>query len=236
MERRMTKAPQRFMLNVANDTKLDSGGRAVMFPVAKTRKGSVIFATCAHAVENHSGRIQMTVFDHNGENLEYAGNTQNWIIPPSIGADLVFIDMPVSDMSQFQPVRLQKDRISTGKELTYTRNVMYKKDFPEQILLTETKKAHLIKTEIYARSSKGFDTLSAGYNSMGRNYPIRGLWMRSYPGVSGSPLYDNFGRVYGMVCGGNNSLDIKYNDYFLVYLPSKLIKKYLKDFMGDKII
>ncbi|HWP61336.1 MAG TPA: hypothetical protein VN495_01920, partial [Candidatus Paceibacterota bacterium] len=61
--------------------------------------------------------------------------------------------------------------------------------------------------------------------------PWRGLIMRSWPGVSGSPLWDQYGNVLGMVGGGNQELTESDPDFHLVYLPAKVIKENLRRFI-----
>lgn len=61
--------------------------------------------------------------------------------------------------------------------------------------------------------------------------PHKGVTMRSWPGVSGSPLWDKFGNVLGMVAGGTEELTAERPEYNLVYLPAKQIQACVKEFM-----
>ena len=60
--------------------------------------------------------------------------------------------------------------------------------------------------------------------------------MRSWPGVSGSPLWDKTGGVVGMVAGGTENLTEADPDYNLVYLPAKQIQACMKKFLGNRIV
>jgi len=61
------------------------------------------------------------------------------------------------------------------------------------------------------------------------------LKMESRPGVSGSPLWDKYGAIRGIVCGGTRS---NTSEPMLVYLPVRYIlselKILLKNLRGNK--
>ena len=208
-------------------------GRGVMFPVAKTKTGRIIFASCAHVYDEKMGYQEMMYHHEDGTHLTMVAETRNMILPYELGADLVFVEASVEDPSTIETVRLRDERISGGVELHHVRNVMYKEDFKGQFCSIGSGTATLRKGVSFGRISRHnatFQELPNGKTHPGFKFPLKGLWMRSDPGRSGSPLWDKTGAVYGMVCGGSNELQSEDENHHLVYLPTPVIKKYLRQF------
>lgn len=210
---------------------IPKGGRAVLFPVMVKRPNTVIFATCAHAVEGMVGQFEMVVADEEGNVLpNLGGQTKNMILPRELGADLAFVEMQMQELPQV--VRLSDQTVSKGSKIHHVRNVMYKDDFKDQTCVISEQEVSPLNRRFSLIDGRYRDT-SEQVAVLGRTLknPLRAMVARSWPGVSGSPIWDQYGNVLGMVCGGNEELTAQDPEYFLVYLPAKAIKKNLELFL-----
>lgn len=219
------KEPPLFMLNILNHDRTGTKA-AVLFPVS-VKGNSVVFVTAAHAVAGLGGRYEMILSDANGQKLPPTKiPTKTMILPPELGMDVAFLETQMD--APPTPVRLSEKSISKGTVLSHARNVLFR---------TELEGTYMVSRQTTAPLSRRFTfdvdqhiEVSEQVAQVGRVYknPLRTLAMRSWPGVSGSPIWDPYGNVLGMVCGGNEELTAAEPEFFLVYLPAKAIKDGLR--------
>lgn len=222
------KTPSLFMFNIPQGKSMR---RSVMFPVV-IQGNLVTFATVSHAVEHVGGEYEMVIANASGEILPaQTTKTKVVVIPVETGADLAFVQVEID--SPPSAVRFSDRRIKKGEPLSHARNVMFRKEFKDQVFeVTTQNSAPLSGKRFTFENGDYFDTQEQKkFLGMVRANPLKGLSIRSWPGVSGSPLWDKFGNVLGMVCGGNVELSEKHPNFFLVYLPAKEIKRYLQVFI-----
>ncbi len=223
------KEPPLFMLNIPNRPR-QMARAAVLFPVSVKGK-RVVLATAAHTVDDLVGNYEMILSDASGQRLPPTQTAvRTMILPAELGMDLAFLEMRMDEVPT--PVRLSEQAISKGAVLSHARNVLLRPEFKE---------TYVISPQTVAPLPRRFTRLEGQYvetieqaNVAGKVFknPLRGLVMRSWPGVSGSPIWDSFGNVLGMVCGGNEELTETEPAFFLVYLPAKAIKTALSQFVG----
>lgn len=207
-------------------------GRSIAFPVAKTKNGKHLFATCAHTLIEHLDKgLPLYMLHADGSEVPRDGPLRNNVIPPQLNFDLSFFELDVG--KQMGLVRFSNRTVSSGSELSHVRNVCFKED-------SDGKKT-VVTTQTTGRSNGKYlyvgsqflpvdDALKRSLRVMPK-CPHKGITMRSWPGVSGSPLWDKHGNVLGMVAGGTEVLTTERPDYNLVYLPAKQIQECVKKFM-----
>ena len=149
------------------------------------------------------------------------------ILPVGLGIDLAFLEMPMDSLPT--PVKWSDQSIPKGAVLHHARNVLFRKEFEETCLVTEQTVSPLPRR--FALSGGQYVEVFGRRGVIGgkvyKNL-LRGLSMRSWPGVSGSPIWDTHGSVLGMVCGGNEELTDVEREFFLVYLPARVIRESLR--------
>jgi len=215
---------------------MQSVGRSVAFPVARTKEGRSLFCTCSHTITEHLGRGGKLILQYpEGEEVPLGRPIINNVIPPELGSDLSFFEVDLD--REVEIVNLRDSTISSGLEITHVRNTSLGSDFPDEIyeFTTQTVGGAAGK---YALIDDRFHRVDDELKKMLEiipKSPHKGILIQSWPGVSGSPLWDRYGRVLGMVAGGNQELTERYPDYYLVYLPTKQIQSLMKRFLGEKI-
>jgi hypothetical protein len=232
--------PSYILVNCVDATQHDKvlgNGRSVAFPVAKTKNGKTLFATCSHTVTDHIGKgLQLYMTYADGTQLILDSRFRNHVIHPDQNSDLSFLEIHAEH--GLSMVKFGDRHISPGTELTHVRNVSSRAEFEGQfaVLTTQNAGEHTGK---YLVGRERFHQLDADLiRTLGNTpkCPHRGIAMRSWPGVSGSPLWDKFGNVLGMVAGGTEELTSASPNYNLVFLPSKEIRMCLKIYLGHLIV
>lgn len=215
------------MLNIPDGDRMKG---AVLFPVA-TRNNRLILATASHTVTGMRGQYEMIIADSSGSVLPASKSlVKTMILPPEMGTDLALMEMSVDELPAL--VRLSDRTPSKGMTLCHARNVMFKNDFKDQTFVVSEQSVASIPRRFTFANGDYFDVREhhALIGQAAKN-PLRGLAMQSWPGVSGSPIWDSYGNVLGMVCGGNGELSESEPEFFVVYLPAKEIKKNLERFI-----
>jgi hypothetical protein len=217
-----TKSPPVFLLAVPGR------GRCVLFPVAARENDTVVFATCSHTVDGLD-KYEARTCDVEGHEVGTDKGFRTLILPRALGTDLAFVIQQLKQVPLI--VRLSERTIAKGSKLSHVRNVMFRSDFKDQThLVTEQSASPLSRRFAYVEESYREPKEQIAALGQRLKNPLRALAMRSVPGVSGSPLWDQYGNVLGMVCGGNEELTESEKEYFLVYLPAKEIKRNLVRF------
>ncbi len=237
IEETRLKKPDILLVNVLfNDKTLRS--RAVAFPVAKTKQGTTIFATCAHVVEGKGMvfPIALVYSDGASASLPTEEMYTNHVMHPNSGTDLAFIEAKVG--RNMKLCTLSDSRIDRGTRLFHARNVCYKEGFDDDFCVVTEQTASAMSKQYVLIDGAYREVTKDLIQVLGRHPPApqKVLMMRSWPGVSGSPVWDELGKVRGMVCGGNEELTADAPEHFMVYLPADKIKKNLKKFLGNRIL
>lgn len=225
-------------LRTSGDVVIGGNGRSVAFPVAKTKQGKYLFCTCSHTVTDHLANGGSLHFYHSdGAEVSISDRVRNYVIPPELNLDLSFFEATMD--REIGRARLSDRPIASGLELSHVRNVCFKENFPDQksVITKQTVEGtggryfmafdRFHKTDVDLRQSLGSEPMPKS--------PHKGIVMRSWPGVSGSPLWDKNGNVIGMVAGGTEELTEENPRYNLVYLPAKQIQSCMRKFLS-KII
>ncbi len=220
------KIPSLFMLNIP-DRVQKRVRAAVLFPVSVKGK-NVVLATASHTVIGLTGEYEMILSDADGRRLPATTiPTKTMILPPTLGMDIAFLETQMDELPM--PVRLSDQAISKGTTLSHARNVLLRGEFEDQTYVVNSQTVSPLSRR-FTFDLDRFVEASEQVALAGRVYrnPLRGLAMRSWPGVSGSPIWDKFGNVLGMVCGGNEELTEAEPEFYVVYLPAKAIKEGLR--------
>lgn len=207
-------------------------GRSVAFPVAKSKDGKFIFASCEHTITRHIQLgLQVTMTYSDGIYLPGDDKMRNNVIHPSFNSDLCFFELELD--RDLPLVRLsRKDKI-VGTTVSHIRNTGFKEEClePRFEVTTQTPSRNNGKYfQMYEKFHRTADFVGAIPKS-----PHRGINIKSWPGVSGSPLWDRFGNVLGMVAGGTGENLAQGVDPNLVYLPSSEIIFHIRNSIQDRI-
>jgi hypothetical protein len=200
--------------------------RSVIFAVMATAQNRTLFATCRHTHPLQARSFFYAVTERN-EELTLPGDAK--LFPSQkTELDLTFVELDIRVPAE--RMRFNEAPIQKGSSILHARNVLSKKGFPEgqvfQVSSANTERAAFRAVYTHAGTysfldwTGGFD--EAKKQGMSVFYDV--LEMQSWPGVSGSPLWDNFGAIRGMVCGGTDE-EYPSTDGVprLVYLPAKTI-------------
>lgn len=219
-------------LKTINGEVTGSSGRSVAFPVAKTKDGKYLFATCAHTIVDHLNKgFPLHMLFADGSEVPRVGPMRNNVIPPQLNFDLSFFELDVG--KQIGLVRFSSRTVSFGNDLSHVRNVSFREDFgDERFVITTQTSGRSTGKYLYAGNQflQVDEALKRSLQTMPK-CPHKGVVMRSMPGVSGSPLWDKYGNVLGMVSGGTGKLTAESPEYNLVYLPIKQIQACIKSFL-----
>lgn len=223
-------------LETANGMVIGGSGRSVAIPVAKTTQGKYLFCTCSHTITGHIAKGGSLGFYYaDGMEVPLGERVRNHVIPPELNFDLSFFEKTIDREVGF--VRFSERSIVPGLELSHVRNVCFREDFPDQksVITTQTVEA---TTGMFMFGGDRFHKVDADLRQalvILPKSPHKGVAMRSWPGVSGSPLWDKTGGVLGMVAGGTEELTEENPRYNLVYLPAKQIQSCMKKFLSKRI-
>ena len=223
-------------VETSGDMVTGGSGRSVAFPVAKTTQGKYLFCTCSHTVTDHiakGGSLHFCYAD--GTEVPSGERVRNHVIPPELNFDLSFFEKDID--REIGLARFSGRSIVPGLELSHVRNVCFREDFPEQksVITTQIVEATTGKFVFGGDRFHKVDAhLGLALGALPKS-PHKGVAMRSWPGVSGSPLWDKNGSVLGMVAGGTEELTEERPRYNLVYLPAKQIQSCMRKFLSKKI-
>lgn len=218
----------------------DGLARSVLTAVARVGPNKTLFATCQHAVTQTR---DLHIIDENGAHLPSA----TWAVIPVANPvlDLVFLfirhDVPA------ERIRLNESPIPRDTLLlSHARNRFGQTDTPAPLVIHS---ASAKRSQF--RAERGFpkDSDSLGYRFLtsedeikeARNEGVQTFYdvldMESWTGVSGSALWDKFGAIRGMVCGGD-SAETRQEDGVprLVYIPAKTIAKQVKLILSHPVL
>lgn len=225
-------------VEMLNDTTARSTGRSIAFPVAYTKAGKTLFCTCSHTITHHLEMGNKLLFHYaDGTEVPLVDRILNNVMPLALNLDLSFFEIDSDE--KIEVARLRDRVITTGLELSHVRNVCFREDFPDQktVFATQVVGAstgkHMFLDEMFYKVDAGLRQKAKSV-ALPKS-PHRGVAMRSWPGVSGSPLWDKSGNVLGMVAGGTEKLTEEYPRWNLVYLPAKQIQYCMRTFLQNKI-
>lgn len=201
-------------------------GRGVAFAVASLSSGRTVFVTCRH---NFFNKTAFVIFDENGKSVDFYGAGTHVLSSTREDLDVSLFVLPVS--VPVERIRLSTQPIVANTQLSHAQNVVGSDGGSREAFVFTSKSAskcgeraicslgsgayEIIRTEAEVNES-----LTAGRKTF---YGV--IDMGSRPGVSGSPLWDKYGAIRGMVCGGNDETSPKPR---LIYLPIRLIEPELK--------
>jgi len=208
---------------VAESKKTRAG---VAFVIGKTKTGSTVLATCAHIL----GPVTTNgiyIHDKDGNRINLTDNTSGILCNQGKSAlDLGFLE--IDSETRPEVARFSDKRITLGDTLTHARNNLSDIDKPASVFQysSETLNSGPRMRHAYHVHS-GFriqddPKVRNALEKQGATFDYAVLEMQSRVGVSGSPLWDSFGRVRGMVCGGSDE------EKELIFLPIKTIQKRFK--------
>ena len=156
-------------------------------------------------------------------------------MPLQLGLDLAFIEIQLD--TDVVISRMSSDRIKSGLEMSHVRNVYGREEFDDIYKVTTTSvsetRQRFRPLDDYSYEEIRNIRTANGQILSGRH---KGLTMQSWPGASGSPLWDTFGNVRGMVAAGNEELTEEHPENFLCFLPASDISKALKKFFKDDLV
>lgn len=224
-------------LTATTDGQITGGsGRSVAFPVAKARGGKLLFATCSHTITAHIDKglpLQMLYSD--GMQLPEGEPINNHVIPVEFNYDLCFFETKVD--RELRVPRFGTPTTVVNMELSHVRNVSYRADFSNQTWVITTQTATTATGSYTLGGDKYHQVDQRLKETLGKlpKNSHRGINIRSWPGTSGSPLWNRHGIVVGMVAGGTTELTPQNPQYNMVYLPTKHILFCLKKFLSDRI-
>jgi hypothetical protein len=203
--------------------------KSVLFPVL-TRGNKVILATAAHAVNEIAGHYTLVLCDSEGNEVPLKSSREapvkTMILPPEYATDLAFMEVEMERMPSL--VKFSTDPILNDTTLFHARNVIGRKEFEGKVCIKTEQKSNLLPEQYACVGNKYFERSEIAAQTVQRiPCPLRALAMQSWPGVSGSPLWNQSGRTVGMVCGGNVELTEEEQKYFLVFLPAATIRENL---------
>ncbi len=221
---------------VVNGEITQFAGRHVAFPVATAKDGKTVFATCAHALEGNGSTYAFQFLYSDGTELPPGDPSTNYIVPKQLGFDLAF--MAVHTDRKIDPVRFSVKKPIRPTRLRHSRNVCHSVGFTDD-------DTHIISEHDSVTTGQRFCWFNGQFEEVEDVCQLTGvmpkvthlgLSMQSWPGVSGSPLWDEKGRVIGMVAGGNSKLTAYRPNYFLCYLPAKQIQGCIDKFLKGSVI
>lgn len=205
--------------------------RSVLTAIARVGPNKTLFATCRHVLtQTH----HLHIIDENGNSLP---NSKWAVIPvanPVLDLSFLFIrhDVPA------ERIRLGESRIPKGTMLSHARNRFGETETPSPFVIhSASTKQSSFRAELgWSERDKDmrYNFLKdEGALQEARREGVQTLYhvleMESWAGVSGSALWDKFGAIRGMVCGGD-SRETRQKDGIprLVYIPVKTIAKQAK--------
>lgn len=200
------------------------GGKGVLFALMPTTKGKTLFATCRHLWVPGT---TTSFFAHTEEGVPLGGLEAKLLPLQGTSLDLMFWE--VSTAVPAECMRTNEWPIQKGTSISHARNVLRRPEFSEgkvfHVSTAQTRHGNSRAVRIdgkffYAPDKQSLDEAKALGMPL---YSVLG--MQSRPGVSGSPLWDNFGAIRGMVCGGDEEPTSGDVAPRLIYLPIKTILK-----------
>lgn len=224
-----------FLLNAMSLDFKRFTGRYVAFPVGRTKSGKYLLATCAHSVVSSGAMHAVQLLYPDGTQLSTGEMHKNHIVPPQLGLDLAFIEIQLdTDMTVS---RLKSDRIKSRSEISHVRNVSGREEFNGVYNITTASVSEL-RQRFRPLDDYSYEEIENLRTADGQipSGSHKGLTMQSWPGVSGSPLWDTFDNIRGMVAAGNEELTEKHPEYFLCFLPAGEISKALRKFFKDDLV
>ena len=214
-------------IDLGSPDSLASRGRGVAVAVASLPGNRSVFVTCRHNILNKVGLI---IYDENGKGVEVESNSMTVLLPTRDDLDLILFVLPVTVPSE--RIRLSSQPIGKETALSHAQNIVWSEpESPSDVFAFS--KATTRRADGRAICSMGSgiyefvadDAAAKRAKEAGRQTFYNVLLMESRPGVSGSPLWDKYGAIRGIVCGGTskNATVAK-----LIYLPVRHIESELK--------
>ncbi len=222
-------------LETSGDAVTGGSGRSVAFPVAITKEGKYLFCTCSHSITDHLSKGGSLLFYYaDGTEVPRGERVRNNVIPAELNFDLSFFEIEID--RKIDLVKFNERSVAAGLELSHVRNVCFKGDFPNltSVITTQVVEARIGKFLLSGDRFYKVADLKSTPGTLPKS-PHQGVVMRSWPGVSGSPLWDKTGSVVGMVAGGTEKLTEAEPRYNLIYLPAKQVQECMKIFLSQRI-
>jgi hypothetical protein len=170
------------------------------------------------------------IVDENGVMMQ-----SKWAAIPAVKPDLDLIFLFIRQDVPSDRIRINESTIGRDTQLSHARNRFGETETPSPFVTYSASTKHsLFRAELgwsegdndlrYRFLKKEGDLEEAKREGVQTFYRV--LEMESWTGVSGSALWDKFGSIRGMVCGGD-SAENRQEDGIprLVYIPAKTIMK-----------
>lgn len=219
------------------EQKANGFARSVLTAVARIGPNKTLFATCSHVLTQMNSLL---IVDENGAFLPEA----KLVAVPVTKSNLDLVFLVICHDVPFDRIRINDAPISRGTEITHARNRFGK---TETISPFVTHSAPAKKSSFWAELGWSDEDSNLRYGFLKDEgelqqakregvlifYPI--LEMESWPGVSGSALWDKFGAIRGIVCGGDSPENRQKEGIpHLVYIPARTILKEVSHILKDK--
>lgn len=214
-----------------HDERITGRGRGVA--VASLKGGRTVFASCRH---NFINKVALSIYDKDRKSVEISERSLMLLIPTRDDLDLVLFVLPIPVSNEC--IRLSSQPIENNTVLYHAQNIVTN-DQPPGSKVFAFSGAKTSKTSGRAICSFGDGTYElvpedggvAKAKDAGRQIFYSILGMKSRPGVSGSPLWDKYGTIRGMVCGGTGK-DV--SSPRLIYLPVRYMVRELKILLANE--
>lgn len=212
------------------ERKPDGLTRSVLTAVARVGPHRTLFATCKHVITQVN---QIFVLDENGAALPES----KWAVIPVGKPDLDLAFLFLRHDVPSDRIRINDSPIPKGMQLSHARNKFGETVTPSPFVIHSASPKHSpLRAELGWSESdnvmryrflNGDDVREAKREGVQTFYRV--LEMESWTGVSGSALWDKFGAIRGIVCGGDSEKS-RLADGIprLVYVPAKTIAKEAK--------
>lgn len=207
-------------------------GRSVAFAVASLSSGHTVFATCKH---NILDTPTLSVFDERGQVIGVEGDGMKLLLSRQEDLDLALFTLPIC--VSIERIRLSTFPIEPNSDLSHAQNIGGTKECSAGTFAVTTKTTRKSQERAICSLGSGVyefvqdDEGVRVAKQAGRKNFYGVLHMASRPGVSGSPLWDKYGAIRGMVCGGN---DADKEEPKLIYVPTRSIEAELKILLANE--
>lgn len=201
----------------------ERNSNVVLTAIAAIDHKRTLFATCKHGVQE--GMVEIFLCD---ERVRELVSPMNAWAAPAPDLDLAFVAFDFA-LPLGRPVRINEARIGRETLISHARNVVARgaaEAFQVTTAMTRQSPYKAVREQ-----NGSFSALDQpGDLEKARAFGFQTLYgvleMQSWPGVSGSALWDRTGSIRGMVCGGSDDKHPAVDEVpRLIYLPIKKIMK-----------
>lgn len=202
-------------------------GRGVAVAVASLPGNRSVFVTCRHNIVN---KVALNVYNEDGEAVKVEHRAMTLLLPKKDDLDLVLFVLPIAVVAE--RIRLSAQPIEKNTTLSHAQNIFSgeSKSVNDVFVFSEASTCKSDGRAICSLGSGIYEFVAdekavSRAKEAGRQTFYNVLMMESRPGVSGSPLWDKYGAIRGIVCGGTEKDAIVPR---LIYLPVRYIESELK--------